>query len=64
MTDKQINNGVDVSRFSYYSDIKGYCDFCKEDIDGTLQCPYEDHCFYKCYSAYNKILQKIRECGR
>ena len=42
-------------------DIKGYCDFCKEDIDGTLQCPYEDHCFYKCNSAYNKILQKISE---
>ena len=57
MTDKQIINGVDVSRFSCYSDTKGYCDFCKDDIDGAIECPYEKHCFYKCYSAYNKILQ-------
>lgn len=57
MTDKII----DVSGFSECSDIKGYCDACKDDIDGTRGCPYEDYCFYECYSAYNKILQKIRE---
>ena len=41
MTDKQIINGVDVR---CYSDKKGFCDFCKDDIDGAIGCPYENHC--------------------
>lgn len=56
----KITDNIDANGFSCHSDIEGYCDICKDDIDGTLECPYEDHCFYKCYSAYNKILQKIR----
>lgn len=58
MTFKAIDC-IDTNKFSFYSDTKGYCDLCKDVIDSTFKCPYEDHCFYKCYSAYNKILQKI-----
>lgn len=47
--------------YKIIDNIEGYCDICKDDIDGTIECPYEDYCFYKCYSAYNKVLQRIRE---
>lgn len=36
MTDKQIIiDGIDVCRCRHYDDRYGYCDACKDDIDGN-----------------------------
>ena len=50
MTNKQIIiDGIDVCRCRYYDDRYGYCDACKDDIDGNsyTKCMYEDNCYYK-----------------
>ena len=59
MTDKQIIiDGVDVSGCRYYDDRDGYCDACKDDIDGDsfTKCMYEDDCYYK------QLKRKEQEC--
>lgn len=59
MTDKQIIiDGIDVSRCRYYDDRYGYCDACRDDIDGAsfTKCLYEDNCYYK------QLLRKEQEC--
>ena len=50
MTDKQIIiDGCDVSGCRHYNDRYGYCDACRDDIDGAsfTKCLYEDNCYYK-----------------
>ena len=57
--DKQIIiDNVDVSRCRYYDDRCGYCEACKDDIDGTsfTKCMYEDDCYYK------QLKRKEQEC--
>ena len=59
MTDKQIIiDGVDVSGCGFYDDRCGYCDACKDDIDGNsyTKCMYEDDCYYK------QLKRKEQEC--
>ena len=50
MTDKQIIiDEIDVSKCRHYDDRYGYCEACKDDIDGVsfTKCLYEDNCYYK-----------------
>ena len=59
MTDKQIIiDGVDVSGCLHYSDRDGYCEACKDDIDGYsfTKCSSEDNCYYK------QLKRKEQEC--
>ena len=52
MTDKQIIiDEIDVSKCRHYDDRYGYCEACRDDIDGAsfTKCLYEDNCYYKQY---------------
>ena len=75
MTDKQIIiDGIDVCRCRYYDDRYGYCEACRDDIDGNsyTKCMYEDNCYYKQLKRdeqriveLNKTIQaKEQECEK
>ena len=64
MTDKQIRiDGVDVCRCRYYDDRYGYCDACRDDIDGAsfTKCMYEDNCYYKQLKAKEQECEELSE---
>lgn len=67
MTDKQVLiDGVDVNRCRFYNDRNGYCDACKDDIDGAsfTKCTSEDNCYYKQKEKYKNALKEIKEIAK
>lgn len=58
---KVIIDGVDVSKCEYYmGGTYGYCNACKDDIDGASETPCKDYdcCYYK------QLQRKTQECEK